>query len=179
MNGKYTAEGYSVSYIIPVQGKDWNEHLQIVKENPEIKRGGHYLVANLGQIISDKTAADAQRREHRPRHGAGCGGHGVRYAGAVGGAEPCCTGYRAGQWDEDIYQVPVGPVLYSGGRNCTASRSVRVRIISFKIPRPGTVPYRKRTVVKSLLIAPPPPIESKVPLHHRVASQFFQAAPAF
>lgn len=63
---KYTAEGYSVSYIIPVQGKDWNEYLQIVKENPEkIQRGGHYLVANLGQIISDKTAADAQRREQR------------------------------------------------------------------------------------------------------------------
>jgi len=66
MNEKYTAEGYSVSYIIPVQGKDWNEYLQIVKETPEkIQRGGHYLVANLGQIISDKTAADAQRREQR------------------------------------------------------------------------------------------------------------------
>ena len=66
MNEKYTAEGYSVSYIIPVQGKDWNEYLQIVKENPEkIQRGGHYQVANLGQIISDKAVSDTQRREQR------------------------------------------------------------------------------------------------------------------
>lgn len=66
MNAKYTAEGYAVSYIIPVWGKDWNAYLQQIKENPEkLQQGGHYQVANLGQIISDKAVSDAQRREQR------------------------------------------------------------------------------------------------------------------
>lgn len=66
MNTKYAAEGYSVSYIIPAWGKDWNAYLQQIKENPEkLQQGGHYQVANLGQIISDKAVSDAQRREQR------------------------------------------------------------------------------------------------------------------
>ena len=66
MNAKYKAEGYSVSYIIPAQGKDWNAYLQKIVKNPEkSQQGGHYQVANLGQIISDKAVSDAQRREQR------------------------------------------------------------------------------------------------------------------
>lgn len=80
MNEKYTAEGYSVTSFLNMQG-----------DNPGYGAGSIALVM----------AQDAEAT--------------VRYAGAVGGSEPCCTGYRAGQWDEDLHQVPVGPLLYSGG----------------------------------------------------------------
>ncbi len=72
---EYTARGCEVSVKVPALGKDWNELLQhqvfgkeIAAPNPkhfQSKKEGIESMADLGKLISDKTAADTQWREQR------------------------------------------------------------------------------------------------------------------
>lgn len=72
---EYTARGYEVSVKAPALGKDWNELLQhqVFGKEPaapdpkhfQSKKEGIEPMADLGKLISDKTAADAQWREQR------------------------------------------------------------------------------------------------------------------
>lgn len=77
MREKYRAEGYTVEIRVPRYGKDWNAQLKYKltgvleevkkpksKENPNKKEEINPM-ANLGSIISSKTAADAKWREER------------------------------------------------------------------------------------------------------------------
>ena len=77
MREKYRADGYEVEIRVPKHGKDWNAQLKYKltgvleevkkpqkKENPT-KKEEIKPMANLGKLVSDKTAADTQWREQR------------------------------------------------------------------------------------------------------------------
>ena len=77
MREKYREAGYEVEIRVPKYGKDWNAQLKYKltgvleevkkpqkKENPTKKEEINPM-ANLGKIISDKSAADAKWREER------------------------------------------------------------------------------------------------------------------
>ncbi len=77
MRTAYRAAGYEVEIRVPKYGKDWNAQLQYKltgvleevkkpqkKENPTQKEEIKPM-ANLGKLVSDKTAADTQWREQR------------------------------------------------------------------------------------------------------------------
>lgn len=77
MREKYREAGYEVEIRVPKYGKDWNAQLVFKRtgvleevkkpkseENPNKKEEINSM-ANLGKIISDKSAADAKWREER------------------------------------------------------------------------------------------------------------------
>ena len=77
MRGRYREAGYEVEIRVPKYGKDWNAQLKFkltgaleeVKKpqknkNPTQKEESNPM-ANLGKIISDKSAADAKWRQER------------------------------------------------------------------------------------------------------------------
>ena len=74
MTIEYGQRGYQVSVRTPALGKDWNEYLQHLVLGKEIEppktinfdtKEVNKPMADLGKLISDKTAADAQWREQR------------------------------------------------------------------------------------------------------------------
>ena len=72
---EYEQKGYTVSVRLPAPGKDWNELLQnqvLGRDIPapkskrsQLKKEERESVADLEKLISDKTIADAQRREQQ------------------------------------------------------------------------------------------------------------------
>ncbi len=75
LQAEYEQKGYTVSVRLPAPGKDWNELLQnqvLGRDIPapkskrsQLKKEERESVADLEKLISDKTIADAQRREQQ------------------------------------------------------------------------------------------------------------------
>lgn len=76
MRTAYREKGYEVDIQVPKYGKDWNEQLQYKltgklperpKKQEKSKKEADNTVANIGKMITDKAAADAQWQEQRKK----------------------------------------------------------------------------------------------------------------
>ncbi len=76
MREKYRELGYEVDIRVPKYGKDWNQQLvykltgklpEVPKKQEKLKKEADNPVANIGKMIADKSAADAQWKEQRKK----------------------------------------------------------------------------------------------------------------